>query len=336
MYDIARLDANERNLLFINTAAQKGLPEAIIEKDFWVCLVLDYLFHRSRWKNQLAFKGGTSLSKAYDLIQRFSEDIDLMLDWRVLGYGINEPWEQRSKTKQLEFNKDSVVRLFSFLKNDFLPEFKKDMSELLGREANIFIREDDAGTVIFAYPSSFEDPYVLKSIRLEIGVLGAWTPTHPVLIRSYAAEYYPHVFKVPSTEVLTTTAERTFWEKATILHQEAHRPEGSLIPDRYSRHYYDLYEMSRTHVKDDAISQPELLIKVADFKNKFYPRGWAKYDEARIGTLKLMPAKHSIDRIAADYIKMKSMIYGEIPSIEEILQAIAELEMEINGDQDPN
>ena len=333
MYKIVRLDTKEREILFRNTAAQKGLPEAIIEKDFWVCFVLEYLFHRSKWNKQLAFKGGTSLSKAYDLIQRFSEDIDLILDWRVLGYSYNEPWEERSKTKQLKFNEDSVDRLFAFLRDDFLPVFKKDMSDLIGSEAEVYIADDDAGTVNFAYPSSFDDLYVLKVIRLEIGALAAWTPTHPVKIRSYAAECYFQVFKISETEVLTTTAARTFWEKATILHQEAFRPEGSLIPDRYSRHYYDLYQMAHTNVKDDAISQPELLTKVAEFKNKFYPRGWARYEEARIGTLRLVPAEHSIDRIAADYSKMQSMIYGDAPSFNDMLSFIKILEKEINSNR---
>ena len=331
MYDIAKLDYHEREILFRNTASQKGLPEAIIEKDFWVCLVLDYLFHKSEWQNCLAFKGGTSLSKAYDLIQRFSEDIDLILDWRVLGYSYNEPWEQRSKTQQLKFNEDSVARLFSFLRDDFLPKFKKDMTTLLGTEANIYINDDDAGTVNFAYPSSFDDPDILRVIRLEIGALAAWTPTHSVMIRPYAAYYYPQVFKTSETEVLTTTAARTFWEKATILHQEAFRPEGSLIPDRYSRHYYDLYQMALTNVKNEALSQPELLVKVAEFKNKFYPRGWAKYDAARIGSLRLIPAKHSIDRIASDYSKMQSMIYGDVPKFDELLASIEKLEKEINS-----
>ena len=162
MFDIARLDPREREILFRNTAMSKGLPESIIEKDFWVCFVLDYLFHKSKWQKQLAFKGGTSLSKAYDLIQRFSEDIDLMLDWRVLGYGKNEPREQRSKTKQLEFNKDSINKLFAFLREEFLPVFKKDMSELLGTDANVYINDDDAGTVNFAYPSRYEDTNVFR------------------------------------------------------------------------------------------------------------------------------------------------------------------------------
>ena len=89
--------------------------------------------------------------------------------------------------------------------------------------------------------------------------------------------------------------------------------------------------MSRTHVKEDALAQPELLIKVAEFKNKFYPRGWARYDEAHIGTLKLMPAEHSIDRIASDYEKMKSMIYGDIPKFDDLLNAIGQLEVDINS-----
>ena len=92
MINIARASSEERNNLFLNTANQKGIHEAIVEKDFWVCYILDFLFHRSEWKDHLAFKGGTSLSKAYGLIERFSEDIDVILDWRLLGYGKDEPW----------------------------------------------------------------------------------------------------------------------------------------------------------------------------------------------------------------------------------------------------
>ena len=97
MRNIARLSDEERYELFRNTADKMKLHDAIVEKDFWVCFTLDYLFHRSPWKNFITFKGGTSLSKAFNLISRFSEDIDLILDWQILGYGKNEPWEERSK-----------------------------------------------------------------------------------------------------------------------------------------------------------------------------------------------------------------------------------------------
>lgn len=99
MKKVAQLSEIERQELFRNTADKIGLNDAIVEKDFWVCFMLDYLFHRCPWKNNFAFKGGTSLSKAFNLISRFSEDIDLILDWRVLGYSKEEPWEKRSKNK---------------------------------------------------------------------------------------------------------------------------------------------------------------------------------------------------------------------------------------------
>ena len=80
MRNIAKINERDKIALFTNTAAKMGLTDAIVEKDFWVCFVLDYLFRRSKWKNDIAFKGGTSLSKAYGLIERFSEDIDIILD----------------------------------------------------------------------------------------------------------------------------------------------------------------------------------------------------------------------------------------------------------------
>jgi len=169
MYKIAHLPNEEREILFQNTANKMGLNAAIIEKDFWVCLVLDYLFQHSKWKNVLAFKGGTSLSKVYNVIERFSEDIDLILDWRVIGYGMNEPWEERSNTKQLRFIDDAKDRLFHFLKDDFLTNITDDFSKPLGISADFYISEDDAGTVKFRYPQSFKDGSILQEIRLEIG-----------------------------------------------------------------------------------------------------------------------------------------------------------------------
>ena len=128
----------------------------------------------------------------------------------------------------------------------------------------------------------------MQVIRLEIGALAAWTPAKIARIEPYAAIYYPKVFAQKDTAILTVAPERTFWEKATILHHEANRPESSEMPQRYSRHYYDLYRMSMTPVKEAAFARVELLKTVVDFKMKFYPRAWAKYQEAIPGTLKLV------------------------------------------------
>lgn len=330
MYKLIKLPKEELNTVIINTAARKGMNTAIVEKDLWVCITLDYLFHHSKWKNQFAFKGGTCLSKVYHLIERFSEDIDLILDWRVLGYSSDEPWEDRSNTKQLKFNEESKDRLFAFLKEEFLPEFKNGMSQMLGINCDVYIEDDDLGTVVFAYPHSFNDNSILNVIRLEIGVLASWVPLNRISVKSFIAEEYPNIVSSSDIELLATTPERTFWEKATILHQEAFRPENSMVPDRYSRHYYDIYCMCKSDIKERALKDPTLLENVAQFKMKFYPRGWARYDLAKFGTLRLMPAEHSLIRLRKDYEDMKSMIYGEYPSFDDILTVIADLEKEIN------
>lgn len=331
MYNLIKSSKEELNTAITNTAARKGMNTAIVEKDLWVCITLDYLFHHSKWKDQLAFKGGTCLSKVYHLIERFSEDVDLILDWRVLGYGSNELWEDRSKTKQLKLIEESKSRLFAFLKEEFLPEFKNGLSQMLGINCDVFINEDDLGTVIFAYQHSFKDNSILSVIRLEISPLASWIPLSKATIQSFISEEYPNIVSSSEVELLATTPERTFWEKATILHQEAFRPENSLVPKRYSRHYYDIYCMCKNDVKETALKDSKLLEDVASFKEKFYPRGWARYDLAKFGTLRLMPAEHSLNRLRKDYADMKSMIYGEYPSFDEILKVIKELEKEVNN-----
>ena len=330
MNSIARFSDNDKRGLFRNTADKMGLNDAIVEKDFWVCFTLDYLLHRSPWKTSITFKGGTSLSKAFNLISRFSEDIDLILDWRVLGYDKDEPWEERSNTKQDAFNKEANARAEAFLARIFCPAVREGLSLELGREADIYMDEDEKQTIIFAYPKLFTGTGTLQVIRLEIGALAAWTPAESAKIVPYAAEYYPDVFKQKGTEILTVAPERTFWEKATILHHEANRPEHMEIPQRYSRHYYDLYRMAMSPVKDIAFSRLDLLKKVVDFKMKFYPRGWAKYPEAVPGTLKLIPSEHRLAALETDYESMKDMLYGDVPLFSSVIAAIRELEKEIN------
>ena len=330
MRKIAQLPDQDRSDLFRNTADKMGLSDTVVEKDFWVCYMLDYLFHRCAWKDNLAFKGGTSLSKAYGLIERFSEDIDLILDWRVLGYGMNEPWEERSNTKQDIFNKEANTKAEEFLRDTFLPAISADLTAELGDGVRCFIDPTDAQTVKIAYPNNFDDPSILQEIRLEIGALAAWTPAKIAEITSYAAQEYSRVFEQSSTTVLTVLPERTFWEKVTILHREAFREENHPLPTRYSRHYYDLYCMAKSPVKDRALADTDLLAHVVAFKDKFYRCPWARYDLAKRGTMRLMPPEYNIQKLKDDYVHMQNMIFGEKPSFDEILEGIAKLEKEIN------
>ena len=304
MITIAKSSDTDREVLFGNAADRAGIINpAIVEKDFWVCLTLDYLFHRSPWPQSFIFKGGTSLSKAYHVIERFSEDIDLIMDWRLLGYGIHEPWAERSKTQQDKFNKKAVADASEFLTSTFAPQMEKDMSSLIGRSVSVTMDPDDKEqcTVNFFYPHVFNTNYLRQEIRLEIGPLAEWVPSHPVKIYTTAAEQFPSAFQQSDTIVPTVDVERTF------------------------------YQMSRTSVKKEAFSRKELLDQDVKFKLKFYYAKNASYETAQIGTVRLVPSQAAIKDLSIDYDHMKDMIYGDKPSFDEIMESIAALETEING-----
>ncbi|MBU0754655.1 MAG: nucleotidyl transferase AbiEii/AbiGii toxin family protein, partial [Planctomycetes bacterium] len=125
--------------------------------------------------------------------------------------------------------------------------------------------------------------------------------------------------------------ERTFWEKVTILHHEAHRPAANPQPPGYSRHYYDVCRMARARVKNDAFADLNLLRAVVAFKDKFYRRGWARYDLAVPGTMKLVPPQHIMQVVERDYEAMRFMIFGERPVFRDLVEQIRALEAEINA-----
>ena len=317
---------DDLRVLITNTARKKNISEAVVEKDYWVTYFLDYLFNENKWKEYFTFKGGTSLSKCFEIIQRFSEDIDLILDWRVLGYDKLEPWLIRSNTKQDKFNKEINEKTERFLKEDFLTELVKDFSQ---EDFEFEIDSLDPQTILFSYPKIFDSNYLSQTIRLEIGSLAAWTPATNISIIPIIGDAYANIFK-EKTNLRTVSVERTFWEKATILHHEANRPESSKMPHRYARHYYDMYKIANSKYKDKAIKDKELLRKVTEFKMKFYPRKWAKYEDAMDSKLRLVPDKFRFLELENDYKAMSEMIYGEYPSFEEIIKILKELETEIN------
>jgi len=330
MREFARLPQEERADAFVIAAREKGMPPAIIEKDFWVCWTLDYLFGASGFKDSFAFKGGTSLSKGFDLIERFSEDIDLIFDWRLLGYGIDEPWEKRSNTKQDAFVDKINGDAAHFLESELMPEMRQylDSQQIVG--GLLAIDADDPQTLRFFYPQSFSDDSILQEIRLETGALAAWTPTTTASIVPYIIEEFPDAFTKEEVSVRTVSPERTFWEKATILHKEAFRTNGR-FPARYSRHYYDICKLAQSDVKQRALNYPELLKSVVDFKMTFWRSNAARYDLCKPGTLRLMPPEEAMSLIEQDYVAMRNMIFGEAPDFDKMMEAIQCLEYEINS-----
>lgn len=325
MDKIANLPMNQRAELFQETGARRNISLAIVEKDFWVCWVLSKIFKDPYLSKKLLFKGGTSLSKVFNLIERFSEDIDLILDWREVTS--EDPMENRSKSKQAQFNKKIQLDTHEYLYKKFIPKIQS----ILGDKVVVTIEKSDPNVISILYPSAFSNSYIRPEIKLEIGPLAIWTPNGEFLISPYCSQEFPSLFTESNCIIYSLLAERTFWEKITILHHEAYRPVTSPQPIRYSRHYYDVYCLAKSDVKIKAMNNLELLKSVVVSKELFYPRNWANYNLAIPGTIKLMPPAYLKQLLIRDYEEMQVMIFGTIPTFFEILDEIQKLEYEINN-----
>ena len=331
MKNVARLSNEERRELFLATAIKMGMRPEVIEKDFWVCFMLDHLFHECKYKDAFVFKGGTSLSKSYHVIERFSEDIDLILDWRRIITDSSDPWDHRSKTKQDSYNKQINKDAVLFYRNSLVPELNKELSAKLEDHEWITVDEGDEMVLDFIYPQIFETDYIIPHVRLEIGPLAEWMPSHITSISSFAAEQYGRLFEQKQTDILTIDAERTFWEKITILHKISNFPEGKTLPHRYARHLYDVYCLGNSAIKKSAFDRKELLERDVAFKQKFYYTKSAHYETATLKEIRLIPGQEIIPALRNDYAAMANMFYGHAPEFDDIINYLKQLEEEIHA-----
>ncbi|WHA44253.1 MULTISPECIES: nucleotidyl transferase AbiEii/AbiGii toxin family protein [Agrobacterium] len=340
----ALLPADDRAALFGETGAGRGVANTIIEKDFWVCWTLKRLFGlQHKDTATLVFKGGTSLSKAFGAIRRFSEDIDLSFDRADLGYtGDRDPEKEGiSKKKADKLIEALVSDVQRHIAEKLLPALRSAIVDQLGEptkgEWSLEIDPDDAQTVNFHYPTvlpvaDYEGmAYITPRVKLELGARGDPWPTVKKVIRSYVAEDYPDFFEDPNSTVTVLSAQRTFWEKATALHAEAHRPAETATPQYFSRHYYDLAMLLDTDEGKTAAKDFDLLATVAKHKATFFRSGWASYDTARPGTLRLMPSAARIKDLRADYRAMAPMMFDERPpAFDDILAKIEKMQETVN------
>lgn len=320
------LPLNERRELITEAAARRGISAVIIEKDFWVCLVLEKLF-QSDFGDHLTFKGGTSLSKAYGLISRFSEDIDLTLDKAFINRFGNATSVAPSKiTKQAK----------KVIKEHLLPALQAALKD----HGKCSISSDDEQTILFEYESVIGEglDYIPKRIKIEFGARGEMEPNIQKSVTPYLAETLPEVFDgdVPQISVTALTAERTFWEKATILHSLAHQPKERGLQDRMSRHYHDLLMLAQNaELLKNALNDPALLAKVVAHKREYFKEQWDWYDSAKRGTLKILPPPHLLKTVEKDYNKMNVMLFDQEPvSFAELLEGLETLERQINASTD--
>ena len=336
MDKVATMGAKARGELFALAADRMRFHPVNVEKDFWVCWLLKQLFTMPELEGWLVFKGGTSLAKCFDLIQRFSEDIDLAVHFEKLGFtGENDPRQEKmSHTKREPLLRKMLAACQDYIAGPFLATIKARATNILGPDGwTLQVSASDANTVEFTYPASLEAKleYVRPHVVLELGTHAEPIPHADFPIRPFAAEQYPDLFTEPVCPVTTVVARRTFWEKATILHAEYYRPlEKPLLP-RYSRHYADVAMMSMASVRNEALKDMDLLSSVCVHKDRFYHCGWAKYLEAKPGTFQLLPRTERLSDLRRDYQTMQVMFFHEAPTFDEVLERLASLEREING-----
>ncbi|HEX9685909.1 MAG TPA: nucleotidyl transferase AbiEii/AbiGii toxin family protein [Burkholderiales bacterium] len=328
------LSEEERQAAFEKAAVATGRSSQVLEKDFWVCWTLHRLFSLDEKVAPLTFKGGTSLSKAFRAIQRFSEDLDITIDHGALKLSGNLEDKTLSRTavkKLIEEARGEASKLISGVIGE---ELRRKLKEQLRRgKWEVTVDANDPLTLLMTYPfvtGDSQTAYLRRIVRVEFCAHSPTVPSERHTIVSDIAAHFPSI-SFPQARAVVLSPVRTFWEKATLLHAEYHRPEFKGTQERLSRHWYDVAVLSDHEIGRRALAEISMLTRVAEDKDRLFHAGWASYATARPGTLRLRPHERMLAVLRDDFEKMKSerMFDGMPPTFDEILQKLERLESEI-------
>jgi hypothetical protein len=293
------------------------LLRLVVEKDFWACWTLSQLFGWPDLAAHLIFKGGTSLSKVYGAIRRFSEDVDVSLGREWLGFGGGHDPERAKSSKQ---RRERLEKLSGAcqdrIRDVVLPGLRARARETIGAGGwDVSISPDDPQTVLFHYPVSISGAsptgYLRPEVKIEAGARSDDWPAEMRTLRPYVANAYADRIPGAAVSVRVLSAERTFWEKATILHAEAHRDPAKATPARHSRHYSDLAVLAEHEIGRRALADDGLRARVVAHKQVFFAAAWARYDTAVPGTFRLIPDQRRLADLERDYRDMREMFFEE-------------------------
>jgi hypothetical protein len=341
------IEASERDRrdLFLTTATRVGTTIQNIEKDFWVCWTLDALFHRLKPGGpRLLFKGGTSLSKAYGLISRFSEDIDVTVFREDIGEPASfEELERLSKNKRNRRLEEIKTACQAYINEQLLTElnaFAKETMEAAGQDKAKFVivadKDDpDKQSLLIHYPSVAEPAdYVTPSVKIESGAKSALDPHTEQNIIPYISGDMPPDAGLEIAGVVTITPELTFLDKILILHGLTYyfEAKGALRGNgRMSRHHYDVYQLMGSEIGERACSDNELIDSTIRHASMFFYRNNTGLEQAKRGTFRLRPHSTMMDALARDYDAMATMIFGTVPDLKLVLDRVAFAEEKLNA-----
>jgi hypothetical protein len=343
---VLRASPADRRDLFLGAARRLGTPEQNIEKDFWVCWTLDALFNGLPGGSpRLLFKGGTSLSKGYGLISRFSEDIDITVFRDDLGESASLEELEALSGKKRRAKLDAIkCACREYIQGSLLLQLRELAESVMSQSGigtgltRLVIDEDDPDgqSLLFWYPSvsAEPDPYVRPAIKIESGAKSALDPNRALTITPYTADEVPAI-PLAVEGVTTVVAERSFWDKVIILHgtRQWFKARGVLRQQgqRVSRHYYDVHGMMQSPVVQRALANDDLARDCARHARMFFGSPDLRLDLAYRGTFTLTPTGSMLEDLAADYNRMGGMIIGQIPRFEDVMEFIRALEANING-----
>lgn len=348
MDEFARREAADRRAFIAEAANRRDLTPTIIEKDFWVCWALRRLMNCDELTGQLMFKGGTSLSKAYDIIHRFSEDIDLTISKGAPRISeVSSPMEDGISGKERQRRTKALKEgAQAYVAEEIMPLLAREIEEALGTVEGWSLELDpddkDRQTLLFNYPQmtgyglnygndyggNANAGYIKPRIKLEFGARGDTEPSEMTAITPYLATEFPDELPDATVQVPTLAATRTFWEKVTILHMLHH---SGKFRDGMSRHYYDTFMLAHAGIDGEALALPHLLAEVVHNKSLMFADKSASYETALIGSLRLSPSDAIADDLKRDYAAMADMFMREPPALTELIVGIEALEERLNA-----
>ena len=320
-------DSTKLNI-YQQTGQQVGLPAVAIEKDWWVVHTLAIIFSMD-CAPSLLFKGGTSLSKGWNLIERFSEDIDLALDRTYLGF----PGEL-SKADIRKLRRKSC----DFMATTFTDALTVGFSEAGFADVSIKCREtansdEDPSIIEIYYPKLTEtDTYLKPGLLVEVG---SRSLTEPFTDRTFGTlvtdNFAGRPFADAPITVPVVNPERTFLEKIFLLHEEFQRPAEKVRVDRLSRHLYDIEKLIQTPFADAALQNADLYNTIVEHRSKFAVVSGVDYARHHPQTIAFVPPANLLHMWEKDYKQMQeNMIYGESLSFTALINKLTELQRRIN------
>ncbi|MGO4869171.1 MAG: nucleotidyl transferase AbiEii/AbiGii toxin family protein [Roseiarcus sp.] len=343
-YDqVLRADEATRAGLFTTTALRLGSTPQNIEKDFWVCWTLDALFNGLPVGGpRLLFKGGTSLSKGFGLISRFSEDIDVTVFRDDLNVNATvEKLRNLSRAKRTAKLNEIAAACKAYIQGSLFEELNSIVAAAATRTGLsrdrflVRVDEDDDQTLLVWYPAASPvDEYVRPAIKIESGAKSALDPNTPQIIRPYVDDDAPGL-DLAVVKVTTVDPERTFWDKVVILHglRRWYEKRGELRGggQRISRHYYDIHRLMESAVGRRALANRALGADCVAHALMFFNRPDYDLASAQPPTFAVLPRDDMVDALRRDYGAMAAMLFGPAPEFDQVLKSVARLETLLNA-----